>query len=74
MQPDEVRRCDALKSSKRMHHAPNSPQKNVLEQRLGAVGAKAFMAAGVAGMSPTKLDDVKCLHAHLADFLIRGDG
>ena len=28
--------------------------------------------SGIAGMSPTKLDDVKCLHAHLADSLVRG--
>ena len=40
---------------------------------FGPDGASSFMAAGLAGMSPSKLDDVKCLHAQLADYLIRGD-
>ena len=43
-----------------------------LEERFGAAGATAFMDSGIAGMSPTKLDDVKCLHAQLADYILRG--
>jgi hypothetical protein len=40
--------------------------------RFGEKGKEAFMNSGIAGMSPTKLDDVKCLHAQLADYLLRG--
>jgi len=44
-----------------------------VEECFGAEGKDAFMQSGVAGMSPTKLDDVKCLHAQLGDYLLRGD-
>jgi hypothetical protein len=43
-----------------------------VQERLGAEHEDAFMQSGVAGMSPTKLDDVKCLHAQLGDYLLRG--
>lgn len=43
-----------------------------LHEIFGDVGATAFLHSGIAGMSPTKLDDVKCLHAQVSDYLLRG--
>eukprot|EP00619_Florenciella_sp_RCC1007_P000549 CAMPEP_0205907432 /NCGR_PEP_ID=MMETSP1325-20131115/2544_1 /ASSEMBLY_ACC=CAM_ASM_000708 /TAXON_ID=236786 /ORGANISM="Florenciella sp., Strain RCC1007" /LENGTH=321 /DNA_ID=CAMNT_0053273525 /DNA_START=86 /DNA_END=1051 /DNA_ORIENTATION=+ len=43
-----------------------------VKERFGEAGAESFFNSGIAGMSPTKLDDVKCLHAQLADSLLRG--
>ena len=43
---------------------------NVLQSKLGQRGAKAFLAAGVAGAIPSQSKvDVKCLHAWMADAL-----
>lgn len=44
----------------------------LLQSKLGEQGAKSFMNAGVAGASVNSMD-VKCLHAWLADYLMRGD-
>jgi len=44
-----------------------------VRERLGSAHEDAFMQSGVAGMSPTKLNDVKCLHAQLGDYLLRND-
>ena len=44
-----------------------------VRERLGSEHEDAFMQSGVAGMSPTKLNDVKCLHAQLGDYLLRND-
>lgn len=44
-----------------------------LDERFGSPAhVAAFMASGLAGMSPSKVDDVKCLHAQLGDWLLRG--
>lgn len=40
---------------------------------LGTTAADAFINSGIIGISPDKIDDVKCLHAHVADYLVRGD-
>jgi hypothetical protein len=32
-----------------------------------------FMNAGIIGVSPGKVNDAKCLHAHVADELLRGE-
>jgi len=40
-----------------------------LAERFGAAQAQAFLDAGLAGMSPTKNNDVKCLHAQLGDWM-----
>ena len=38
---------------------------------LGAERVDAIMAAGLAGISPGRDDDIKCCHAQLADWLLR---
>ena len=39
----------------------------IIESKLGEIGAKSFMDAGVAGASPiASTADVKCLHAWFA--------
>lgn len=40
---------------------------------LGAEGYKQMVGSGIIGVSLNKLDDAKCLHAHTADFFLRGD-
>lgn len=42
-----------------------------LRGRFGDTGVEAFMESGLAGMIGEK--DVKCLHAQLADYLLRQD-
>uniref|UniRef100_A0A7S4RU17 Uncharacterized protein n=1 Tax=Ditylum brightwellii TaxID=49249 RepID=A0A7S4RU17_9STRA len=46
-----------------------------LHSKLGERGAVYFKTAGVAGMTSTTttVKDLKCLHAHVADTLFRGD-
>lgn len=55
--------------------SPPIPEKyEVLRSRLGDQGARAFLSAGVAGASPgLEVQDVKCLHAWLADYLFRAE-
>jgi len=46
-----------------------------IERMKGVMGeevAKVMMESGITGMSPNVLHDVKCLHAHVADYLCRG--
>jgi hypothetical protein len=42
------------------------------QQTMGYDVVEQIMASGLAGISPDKTDDVKCLHAHLADYLCTG--
>lgn len=39
---------------------------------LGQDGANHFLQSGIIGISLNKTDDVKCLHAHVADEILRG--
>jgi hypothetical protein len=45
-----------------------------LEHVESALGDQAhiFLDSGIIGVAPGKVHDVKCLHAHLADHLVRG--
>ena len=45
----------------------------VAEAYLGKEGASTMINSGIIGVTPEKVDDVKCLHAHLGDYLLRGD-
>ncbi len=45
----------------------------VAESYLGVEGAKNMINSGIIGVTPNKVDDVKCLHAHLGDYLLRGE-
>lgn len=38
-------------------------------ERLGEEAVEQILASGIAGVSPEKTEDLKCLHAHLADYL-----
>lgn len=40
---------------------------------FGEDGAENILNSGIIGVTQHKLDDVKCLHAHTADYLLRGD-
>ncbi len=37
--------------------------------KLGPQVVEQILASGIAGVSPEKTEDLKCLHAHLADWL-----
>ena len=43
------------------------------EARLGADTVRRVLDSGITGLTPSKLDDVKCLHAQLADELLSRD-
>ena len=60
------------RESARKHGGGSAGDEEKVAVRFGEKGKEAFMKSGIAGMSPTKLDDVKCLHAQLADYLLRG--
>ena len=47
-------------------------QYDILQARLGAIGAEHFLNSGLGGISPKKVGDVKCLHTHVADTILRG--
>lgn len=40
---------------------------------LGPEGARRMIGSGIIGVTTDKVDDAKCLHAHVGDLLIRGD-
>lgn len=44
-----------------------------LNSQLGTVKANNLINSGIIGITLDKIDDVKCLHAHIADTLIRGE-
>jgi hypothetical protein len=43
-----------------------------MREYFGAERADAIVASGIIGITANKVDDVKCLHAHVADHLLRG--
>ena len=43
------------------------------EARLGTDTVRRVLDSGITGLTPSKLDDVKCLHAQLADELLSRD-
>jgi len=47
-------------------------RKEERESKKGIKFVDAIMASGFIGVSEKNVDDVKCLHAHTADFLLRG--
>lgn len=64
----EFRRVNARHSAIRRQLAtPEQLQPYV--EKLGPQVVEQIMGSGIAGVSPTKTEDLKCLHAHLADFL-----
>lgn len=68
----------AISKAHRVHSSVRSQLIDSREDRdrvlakLGKRGFESFMTAGVAGASPNALNDVKCLHAWLGDYLFRG--
>lgn len=49
-------------------------QRRLLVARLGAESAEKFVAGGIGGLTADAVSDVKCLHLHVADALLRGPG
>eukprot|EP01041_Mallomonas_annulata_P008213 gene8213-16887_t len=45
-----------------------------VEEYLGQDSAVKLITSGLIGITPDKVDDVKCLHAQVADTLLRGRG
>ena len=50
----------------------NDEQRIMLKERLGEEEAEHFMNSGIGGITESNVDDVKCLHLHTADALLRG--
>jgi hypothetical protein len=46
--------------------------RNFLNEQLGPLNANNLINSGLIGISINRTDDVKCLHAQIADTLIRG--
>lgn len=67
----EFRRVNARHSAIRRSIAKPEELAPYIES-LGADRVEQIMASGLAGISPTKTEDLKCLHAHLADYLCTG--
>ncbi|CAN0137123.1 unnamed protein product [Pylaiella littoralis] len=44
----------------------------MVEETIGKQGAERFLDSGITGVTPGKVRDAKCLHAHTADALMRG--
>ena len=44
----------------------------VATEVLGAKGCENMMGSGIIGVTLDKTDDAKCLHAHTADYFLRG--
>lgn len=55
----------------RRHSVSESQEKQIMSV-IGERGMRSFMESGIIGVSPGKTDDVKCIHAHVADHLLRG--
>lgn len=71
----EFRRVNARHSAIRRGLVDPEGLRSYVE-KLGEAGVEQILASGIAGVSPTKTGDLKCLHAHLADYLCtrRGGG
>jgi hypothetical protein len=50
----------------------SSSERAVVVQHLGQEAAETFFSSGIVGVSPSKVNDIKCMHAHLADGIMRG--
>ena len=48
-------------------------EKQFLEQQIGHDKSNNLINSGIIGITLNKIDDVKCLHAHIADTILRGD-
>lgn len=64
----EFRRVNARHSAIRRQLAEPEQLRPYVE-KLGPAVVEQILASGIAGVSPDKTEDLKCLHAHLADFL-----
>ena len=40
---------------------------------LGEESGRRLLESGIIGITLEKVDDIKCIHAHTADFLMRGE-
>jgi len=48
-------------------------ERQAIAKKLGDVGARNLLDSGLIGISQGRVNDVKCLHAHTADQLLRGN-
>lgn len=68
----EFRRVNARHSAIRRSFVEPEHLAPYLE-KMGKEGVEQILASGIAGVSPEKTEDLKCLHAHLADYLCTHD-
>ena len=47
-------------------------QKNYVVQNKGKAEAAHIFGSGIIGVTADRVDDIKCVHAHVADYLLRG--
>ena len=60
---------------RRLRHAfLSKEQQSRAKARFGAERFRTVMESGLAGITASKLNDVKCCHAQLADHLVRSGG
>ena len=52
--------------------AVTDKEKDIIIQKIGKQGSEHFLNCGIIGISHNRLDDIKCVHAQVADFLLRG--
>ena len=48
-------------------------KKKEIHEKLGNKAGDSLINSGIIGISIEKVDDAKCLHAHVADYLLRGE-
>jgi len=53
--------------------ATTNEERELMNTKLGLDGASNLLKSGIIGVTPTKVDDIKCIHAQVADFLLRGN-
>jgi hypothetical protein len=66
---------DANKEFSKIRHTITGPsERAMVVHHLGQEAANAFFSSGIVGVSSDKANDIKCMHAHLADGILRGFG
>lgn len=50
----------------------STEQKEMLVSKMGSHSANSFLNSGIIGISENKTNDVKCVHAQVADYLLSG--
>ena len=60
------------KHAKIRQMAVTEKEKDIIIKKIGKQGSEHFLNCGIIGISHNRLDDIKCVHAQVADYLLRG--